>query len=160
MHSLTTQKTSISERRASYPIQERIKIYSPDSMAKKLHELEKQPNKLVLHGVNILNKVSVDSDTAMSRIRQRRETHNRVERRRRDNLNTLVNELSTLVPRSAENGGPKCHRAKVLRYAIDYIRAMQEENNQLRQQLGQSASPPNSPPNSPPQQDIKMSFCP
>ncbi|RCH98208.1 hypothetical protein CU097_015218 [Rhizopus azygosporus] len=126
MHSLTTQKTSISERRASYPIQERIKIYSPDSMAKKLHELEKQPNKLVLHGVNILNK------------------------------NTLVNELSTLVPRSAENGGPKCHRAKVLRYAIDYIRAMQEENNQLRQQLGQSASPPNSPP----QQDIKMSFCP
>ncbi|CEI97638.1 hypothetical protein RMCBS344292_11768 [Rhizopus microsporus] len=156
MHSLTTQKTSISERRASYPIQERIKIYSPDSMAKKLHELEKQPNKLVLHGVNILNKVSVDSDTAMSRIRQRRETHNRVERRRRDNLNTLVNELSTLVPRSAENGGPKCHRAKVLRYAIDYIRAMQEENNQLRQQLGQSASPPNSPP----QQDIKMSFCP
>ncbi|PHZ13738.1 uncharacterized protein RHIMIDRAFT_236792 [Rhizopus microsporus ATCC 52813] len=151
---------SISERRASYPIQERIKIYSPDSMAKKLHELEKQPNKLVLHGVNILNKVSVDSDTAMSRIRQRRETHNRVERRRRDNLNTLVNELSTLVPRSAENGGPKCHRAKVLRYAIDYIRAMQEENNQLRQQLGQSASPPNSPPNSPPQQDIKISFCP
>ncbi|CAO3697380.1 unnamed protein product [Rhizopus microsporus] len=147
---------SISERRASYPIQERIKIYSPDSMAKKLHELEKQPNKLVLHGVNILNKVSVDSDTAMSRIRQRRETHNRVERRRRDNLNTLVNELSTLVPRSAENGGPKCHRAKVLRYAIDYIRAMQEENNQLRQQLGQSVSPPNSPP----QQDIKMSFCP
>ncbi|ORE02709.1 hypothetical protein BCV72DRAFT_214698 [Rhizopus microsporus var. microsporus] len=121
---------SISERRASYPIQERIKIYSPDSMAKKLHELEKQPNKLVLHGVNILNK------------------------------NTLVNELSTLVPRSAENGGPKCHRAKVLRYAIDYIRAMQEENNQLRQQLGQSASPPNSPPNSPPQQDIKISFCP
>ena len=86
MHSLTTQKMSISERRASYPIQERIKIYSPDSMAKKLHELEKQPNKLVLHGVNILNKVSVDSDTAMSRIRQRRETHNRVERRRRDNL--------------------------------------------------------------------------
>ncbi|KAL4208262.1 hypothetical protein AB4K20DRAFT_1915426 [Rhizopus microsporus] len=156
MHSLTTQKMSISERRASYPIQERIKIYSPDSMAKKLHELEKQPNKLVLHGVNILNKVSVDSDTAMSRIRQRRETHNRVERRRRDNLNTLVNELSTLVPRSAENGGPKCHRAKVLRYAIDYIRAMQEENNQLRQQLGQSVSPPNSPP----QQDIKMSFCP
>jgi hypothetical protein len=70
--------------------------------------------------------------------------------------NTLVNELSTLVPRSAENGGPKCHRAKVLRYAIDYIRAMQEENNQLRQQLGQSASPPNSPP----QQDFKMSFCP
>ncbi len=47
-----------------------------------------------------------------------------------------INELSVLVPSSAENGGPKCHRAKILRYTIDYIRMIQEENNQLRQQLG------------------------
>ncbi|KAG1456894.1 hypothetical protein G6F46_005825 [Rhizopus delemar] len=132
----TAQKMTISERRASYPLQERLKIYDPNSMAQRLDDLQKQPRKLVLHGVNVLNKVSVDSDTAMNRIRQRRETHNRVERRRRDNLNTLVNELSVLVPSSAENGGPKCHRAKILRYTIDYIRMIQEENNQLRQQLG------------------------
>ncbi|KAI8643740.1 hypothetical protein BD408DRAFT_414470 [Parasitella parasitica] len=131
-------KMTISERRATYPLQERIKIYNPDTMARKLSQLEKHPTKLVVHGVNILNKISIDSDTAMSRIKQRRETHNRVERRRRDNLNTLVNELSDLVPRSSKekSGGEKCHRAKVLRYAIDYIQTMKQENEQLRQQLG------------------------
>lgn len=82
----TAQKMTISERRASYPLQERLKMYDPNSMAQRLDDLQKQPRKLVLHGVNVLNKVSVDSDTAMNRIRQRRETHNRVERRRRDNL--------------------------------------------------------------------------
>lgn len=61
-------------------------MYDPNSMAQRLDDLQKQPRKLVLHGVNVLNKVSVDSDTVMNRIRQRRETHNRVERRRRDNL--------------------------------------------------------------------------
>ncbi|CEP11222.1 hypothetical protein [Parasitella parasitica] len=142
-------KMTISERRATYPLQERIKIYNPDTMARKLSQLEKQPTKLVVHGVNILNKISIDSDTAMSRIKQRRETHNRVERRRRDNLNTLVNELSNLVPRSSmeKSGGEKCHRAKVLRYAIDYIQTMKEENAQLRQQLGLST--PGSPSSSP-----------
>jgi hypothetical protein len=72
------KKMSISEKRAAYPLQERIRLYSPDCT--------KKPKKLVMHGVNILNKSSLDSDTAMNRIKQRRETHNRVERRRRDNL--------------------------------------------------------------------------
>lgn len=152
-------KMTISERRATYPLQERIKIYNPDSMARKLNQLEKQQTKLVVHGVNILNKISIDSDTAMNRIKQRRETHNRVERRRRDNLvclhtivniifvtnfffffnkNTLVNELSDLVPRSCieNSGGEKCHRAKVLKYAIEYIKTIQGENTKLRGQLG------------------------
>ncbi|CAO3649864.1 unnamed protein product [Mucor hiemalis] len=131
-------KMTISERRATYPLQERIKIYNPDSMARKLNQLDKQPTKLVVHGINILNKISIDSDTAMSRIKQRRETHNRVERRRRDNLNILVSELSDLVPRSCieKNSGEKCHRAKVLRYAIEYIKSIQSENSQLKQQLG------------------------
>ncbi|KAI8082255.1 hypothetical protein BDF21DRAFT_417453 [Thamnidium elegans] len=131
-------KMTISERRATYPLQERIKIYNPDSMARKLNQLDKQQTKLVVHGVNILNKISIDSDTAMSRIKQRRETHNRVERRRRDNLNTLVNELSDLVPRSCieKSGGEKCHRAKVLKYAIEYIKTIQGENTRLRGQLG------------------------
>ncbi|KAI9481088.1 MAG: hypothetical protein EXX96DRAFT_565338 [Benjaminiella poitrasii] len=132
-------KMTISERRATYPIQERIKIYNPDMMARKLkNQMDKQPTKLVLHGINVLNKISVDSDTAMSRIKQRRETHNRVERRRRDNLNALVNRLSDLVPRTAleKSEGEKCHRAKVLRYTIEYIESMQQENNELRERLG------------------------
>ncbi|KAI8351760.1 hypothetical protein EDC96DRAFT_518319 [Choanephora cucurbitarum] len=135
---LDPPKMSISERRATYPLQERIRLYDPDTMARKLSQIDKQPTKLVVHGVNILNKISLDSDIAMSRIKQRRETHNRVERRRRDNLNTLVNQLSDIVPRTSieKSGGEKCHRAKVLRYAIEYIQSIQQENNELREQLG------------------------
>lgn len=80
------KKISISERRASYPLQERLKIYGPDTMARKFSDQEKNQSKLIMNGVNILNKTSIDSDTMMHRIKQRRETHNRVERRRRDKL--------------------------------------------------------------------------
>lgn len=38
-------------------------------------------------GVNILNKKPIDSKTALDKIKRRRETHNRVERRRRDCIN-------------------------------------------------------------------------
>ncbi|KAF7726805.1 hypothetical protein EC973_008406 [Apophysomyces ossiformis] len=126
---------TISERRATYPLQERLKIYGPDTMAQRISDQEKYQGKLLVHGVNILNKTSLDSDTVMKRIKQRRETHNRVERRRRDMLNGLVNELSQVIPVAADNA-EKCHRAKILRRAIDYIRRIQEENTSLRSQLG------------------------
>jgi hypothetical protein len=45
-------------------------------------------------GVNILNKKPVDSKTALDKIKRRRETHNRVERRRRD----CINQVSYLQP--------------------------------------------------------------
>ncbi|KAI8883296.1 hypothetical protein K501DRAFT_333433 [Backusella circina FSU 941] len=125
---------NISEKRAHYPLQEKIKIHSPDSMARKLSQ-SKLPTKLVVHGINILNKTSVDSDTAITRIKRRRETHNRVERRRRDHLNRLMMELSELIPQSSESE-KKCHRAKLLALTIDHIRNIQNENNQLRSQLG------------------------
>ncbi|KAI7901590.1 uncharacterized protein BX663DRAFT_562074 [Cokeromyces recurvatus] len=85
-----TSKMTISERRATYSLQERIKIYNPNRMARKLKN--QTPTKLVLHDIHILNKISIDSDTAMTTIKQRRETHNR---------NVLVNRLSGLVPRTA-----------------------------------------------------------
>lgn len=58
------------------------------------------------------------------------------------------------MPRSSieKSGGEKCHRAKVLRYAIEYIQMIKQENEQLRQQLGLSAaSTPQSPSASSPQ---------
>jgi hypothetical protein len=56
----------------------------------------------------------------------------------------LVTELSDLVPRTSieKNGGEKCHRAKVLRYAIEYIQSIKQENSQLREQLGLSTVSP------------------
>lgn len=56
------------------------------------------------------------------------------------------------MPRSSveKSGGEKCHRAKVLRYAIEYIQSIKQENTQLRQQLGLSVvSSPESPSLSP-----------
>lgn len=50
----------------------------------------------------------------------------------------MVGELSELVPRSCieKRSGEKCHRAKVLRYAIEYIKSIRDENSKLKQQLG------------------------
>lgn len=79
---------TVSERRATYPLQQRIKIYNPDTMARRLSQ-EKQ-TKLVVNGVNLLNKSSLDKDIILDRMKQRRETHNRVERRRRDMLVSCV----------------------------------------------------------------------
>lgn len=87
---------SISERRAQYPINERLVVYDTESMQRMLdrkHQVAlqqptQQQEKLVVNGVNILNKNSVDSDTMMHRIIQRRQTHNRIERRRRDKMVT------------------------------------------------------------------------
>ncbi|ORZ09873.1 hypothetical protein BCR42DRAFT_423235 [Absidia repens] len=134
-------RISISERRATYPLQERLKIYCPDSMARRFSDQEKNQGKLIVNGVNILNKTSLDSDTMMHRIKQRRETHNRVERRRRDKLNGLVSELSNSIPLAVPNA-EKCHRAKILRHAIGYIHFMQEENAALKIQLGHPVNTP------------------
>ncbi|KAL0091449.1 helix-loop-helix DNA-binding domain-containing transcription factor [Phycomyces blakesleeanus] len=133
-HTILPKEPSNLPRRASYPIQDRIRIYSPATMARQLNK-QKHQSKLIVHGVNILNKISLDSDIAMDRIQHRRETHNLVERRRRDKLNTLVNELTQVIPPS-EAVSEKWHRAKTLRQAIDYIKSLQMENNGLRTQLG------------------------
>ncbi|KAI8344022.1 hypothetical protein BC941DRAFT_2746 [Chlamydoabsidia padenii] len=137
-------RITISERRATYPFQERLKIYNPDTMARRISEQEKNQGKMIVNGVNLLNKTSLDSDTMMHRIKQRRETHNRVERRRRDKLNNLVSELAHSIPLDVANA-EKCHRAKILRHAIDYIQLIQQENNALRIQLGQPVHPFPSP---------------
>lgn len=76
---------TVSERRASYSLQQRIKVYDPDSMARRLNQRKTQ-GKMIVNDINILNKSSLDTDIIMDRIKHRRETHNRVERRRRDML--------------------------------------------------------------------------
>ncbi|KAI7848825.1 hypothetical protein BDC45DRAFT_411168, partial [Circinella umbellata] len=97
---------TITERRASYPLQQRLKIYSPDTMARRLNQ-EKTQGKLVVNGVNILNKSCLDKDIILDRMKQRRETHNQ-----------------------------KCHRAEILRQAISYIESIKRENEAMRIQLG------------------------
>ncbi|KAI3640158.1 hypothetical protein MIR68_001036 [Amoeboaphelidium protococcarum] len=68
--------------------------------------------------------------------RRRRESHNAVERRRRDNINERIQELSTMVPPlpAGEDDG-KMHKGSILKRSIDYIRYLQRENEHLRHRL-------------------------
>jgi hypothetical protein len=82
---------SISEKRSQYPLHERMVVYGPESMERLLTKSENIPdipenNSFIVNGINILNRNSLDCDTMMNRIIQRRKTHNRVERRRRDKI--------------------------------------------------------------------------
>lgn len=82
----SNNKTSVSERRASYPLQQRLRIYGPETMARRIDQTKRRKSALTVRGVNILNKSDLETDVVLDRIRQRKETHNRVERRRRDML--------------------------------------------------------------------------
>ena len=82
---MSLKKIPISERRAAYPLEHRLKTYSPEKIQQQLIDAA-GTKKMLVNGVNILNNRSIDCSTAKDRIRQRRETHNKVERRRRDIL--------------------------------------------------------------------------
>ncbi|KAF9172554.1 hypothetical protein BGX21_002971 [Mortierella sp. AD011] len=98
-------------------------------------------------GVNILNKKPVDSKTALDKIKRRRETHNRVERRRRDCINQLIDELTSLLPRDDDDSQSKCHRVNVLRTAVAHIQKLTQQNEDLNRQLvALQSDQPMSPP--------------
>ncbi|KAL1921706.1 uncharacterized protein VTP21DRAFT_10348 [Calcarisporiella thermophila] len=62
--------------------------------------------------------------------RRRRETHNAVERRRRDNINEKIQELSSLLPETMIDGSQKPNKGLILRRSVDYIRILQHQLNQ------------------------------
>ncbi|KAG0027311.1 basic helix-loop-helix protein [Podila clonocystis] len=55
----------------------------------------------------------------------RRDNHKEVERRRRENINAGINEVSALIPNNEKNKG------NILRQAVNYIKEMQETNDKL-----------------------------
>jgi hypothetical protein len=57
--------------------------------------------------------------------RRRRESHNAVERRRRDHINEKIHELSTLLPEFAGDAQNKPNKGTVLKRSVDYLRHMQ-----------------------------------
>ncbi|KAJ2020216.1 hypothetical protein GGI13_001106 [Coemansia sp. RSA 455] len=90
----------------------------------------KKSNVYKVSGVNILNRNSVDSKTALERLQRRRENHNFVERRRRDNINLTITTLSSLIPYCAEEG-VKLNKGSILHMAVEYIRDIQDINSAL-----------------------------
>ncbi|GJJ68655.1 hypothetical protein EMPS_01001 [Entomortierella parvispora] len=89
-----------------------------------------------LAGVNILNRKPLDTKTALDKLQRRRETHNRVERKRRDCINQLIDDLTKLLPaKHLEEASSKCHRVNVLRGAVAHIKFLNESNHALNQSL-------------------------
>jgi hypothetical protein len=64
--------------------------------------------------------------------RRRRESHNAVERRRRDNINEKIQELSTLLPDLYVDSANKPNKGMILRKSVDYIRRLQSMYEQER----------------------------
>ncbi|KAF9364900.1 hypothetical protein BGX34_012141 [Mortierella sp. NVP85] len=89
-----------------------------------------------LAGVNILNRKPLDTKTALDKLQRRRETHNRVERKRRDCINQLIDELTKLLPpKHLEEATSKCHRVNVLRGAVSHIKFLNESNEALKKSV-------------------------
>ncbi|KAG0205737.1 hypothetical protein BGX28_002704 [Mortierella sp. GBA30] len=134
-----TSKQNIKGERMTFELDDVLRKYSPEQF--------KTCKAYDVGGVNILNKKPVDSKTALDKIKRRRETHNRVERRRRDCINQLIDELTALLPKEDGDSISKCHRVNVLRTAVAHIQNLTRQNENLNQQLeaiqtGQPMPPP------------------
>lgn len=64
--------------------------------------------------------------------RRRRESHNAVERRRRDNINERINELATLLP---DRDATKANKGMILRKSVDHIRILHEKLGQYQRRI-------------------------
>jgi hypothetical protein len=78
--------------------------------------------------------------------RRRRESHNAVERRRRENINERIQELGTMLPETMleelassvnVNGGNnnKPNKGAILRKSVDHIRILQQEVTNHKQRI-------------------------
>ncbi|KAI9251566.1 Myc-type, basic helix-loop-helix domain-containing protein [Sporodiniella umbellata] len=65
--------------------------------------------------------------------RKRRESHNAVERRRRENINDRINELATLLPEGPE--GVKTNKGTILRKSVESIRHLHGRLRQYQERI-------------------------
>jgi hypothetical protein len=66
-----------------------------------------------------------DLEAINEKRRKRRESHNAVERRRRDHINEKIQELSSLLPEFASDQQNKPNKGTILKRSVEYIRHMQ-----------------------------------
>ncbi|KAM5181208.1 transcription factor EB isoform 1-T3 [Mantella aurantiaca] len=68
---------------------------------------------------------------AIVRERQKKDTHNMIERRRRFNINDRIKELGTLIPKTNDLE-TRWNKGTILRASVDYIKHMQKEQHRSR----------------------------
>ncbi|CAO3613804.1 unnamed protein product [Cunninghamella echinulata] len=110
---------------------------SPQKVNRKPKKSKRQAAYRV-NGVNILNRNNLDSKTAIERIQRRRENHNHVERRRRDNINNTILELSQIIPNACQHG-QKPNKGNILKLTLEYVKQLQLENESLKNKIPSSA---------------------
>lgn len=71
----------------------------------------------------------------MEKRRRRRESHNAVERRRRDNINDRIHELGTLLPDMENDGVNKPNKGYILRKSVEQIKSLQTEVTEYSQRV-------------------------
>ncbi|KAI7899867.1 helix-loop-helix DNA-binding domain-containing protein [Cokeromyces recurvatus] len=71
----------------------------------------------------------------MEKRRRRRESHNAVERRRRDNINERIQELGTLLPENVDDGINRMNKGTILRKSVEQIRKLQTDIVQYQNRI-------------------------
>ncbi|KAJ9075842.1 hypothetical protein DSO57_1031782 [Entomophthora muscae] len=91
-----------------YPLDGCLRMYCPEEEAKK--ERKKQAkatcgekvkhkcNKYCAHGINLLNRESLEIHEIKERLARRKQQHTKVERRRRELINSSIEEIAKILP--------------------------------------------------------------
>ncbi|XP_044129254.1 transcription factor EB isoform X1 [Bufo gargarizans] len=73
---------------------------------------------------------------ALVRERQKKDTHNMIERRRRFNINDRIKELGTLIPKTTDLyvcSDTRWNKGTILKASVEYIKHMQKEQHRSRE---------------------------
>ncbi|KAH8548931.1 helix-loop-helix DNA-binding domain-containing protein [Umbelopsis sp. PMI_123] len=74
---------------------------------------------------------------AQDKRKRRRESHNAVERRRREKINERIRVLGTLLPESCLDYHGKINKGIILKATVDYIRELQRDRVNTRWRIQQ-----------------------
>ncbi|XP_041439787.1 transcription factor EB isoform X1 [Xenopus laevis] len=80
----------------------------------------------------IKRELSDAENRALVRERQKKDTHNMIERRRRFNINDRIKELGALIPKTNELSDTRWNKGTILRSSVEYIKHMQKEQQKSR----------------------------
>lgn len=89
--------------------------------------VKEEPHSFQSHSLSSQPLVSgsLDSSRDTEKRRKRRESHNQVERRRRDHINDRIQELSSLLPAFPADMNNKPNKGTILRRSVEYVRHLQ-----------------------------------
>ncbi|KAI8084822.1 helix-loop-helix DNA-binding domain-containing protein [Halteromyces radiatus] len=77
----------------------------------------------------------VNLQIIMEKRRRRRESHNAVERRRRDNINERIQELGTLLLDVPDDGVNRLNKGTILKKSVEQIKQLQQDFTFYRQRV-------------------------